>query len=386
MNIAIRAKIIISFSFLTIFSLHATRIYQKSLPEFIQDYPATNFLQCTHNYAFEHNTFPLYSHVSQKLFPPAGYHADIFIFQVLQATAYFDQSNYVFINNCFLQETQIRDLNFFQNQKYIDQEINPINVKVHGTVAIIFHLYPSCYAHWMLDIFSQLAMLELNKIAYDYLCIPYYEKFMQESLDLWHIDRKKIIPLQQGMHIQADAIIMMTSVSRADVIASCSNYYVDFLLRYTRNKLLNGVKSLNLKQQFAEKIFISRKDAGGKRAIPNEDEVFELFKPLGFVRYELRGLSVAEKIALFAQAKTIVSFVGSGSTNIIFCQPGTHYIEITQKMVEASYFFIADSFNLQYSSIDDSTCYDLYYGLPSSPAAALSLDRVKEFISQHPDL
>ena len=375
---------IVALALLAITSLQATRIYQKSMMEFMADFPQASYLQCTKNYCSSYAPFPLYQELAQRFFPSKINFNDIFIMNIPNATAYFDKSDYVFINNCFIKEIQVKDLNFFQGKDFTEQDVAQNVIKIPGRVAIVAHLYSDCYGHWLFDVLSQLSLLDLHNVEYDYLCIPYGENFMQESLDLFHIDRRKIIPLTVGMCIQADVIILPTSTSQENVHAQCANYFVDFLLQYTRKKMLESIKNIVFKRDFPEKIFISRKS--GRRAVPNEDEVFELFKPLGFCRYELGKLPVAEQIALFYNAKIIVSFAGSGGANILFCKPKTHYIEITQKMVEATYFFIADKLDIKYSSINDSTVADLLRGSPLSSSASLSLYCVKKFLKEHPEL
>lgn len=381
----VRSVLLLKLVFFGSAFLEASRIFQRSLSDFVKEFPQSSYLQCTNNYSFNHAPFPLYQdHVNY--FPSQGGHIDMFILQVPQGAALFDKTGYVYVNDSFVKETQMGGLNFFNGSDYIDQEAQTDILKISGRVAIVSRLYPYCYGLWFFEILSQLALLEVYGVEYDYLCIPYYEKFMQESLDLWGIDRSKIIPLVTGASIQADVIIMPTSVSGCKVPPSgLVNHYVDFLMKHIHDKILAGVKALNLEAEYPEKIFISRKDAGGKRAIPNEDEVFALFEPLGFKRYELARLSVAQKISLFNNAKTIVSFLGSGSTNIMFCKPGTHYIEITQKMVEATFFYVGEIFGLKYSAIDDSPGLEVHHG-PWTAPVPLSMDKVKEFLAEHPNL
>lgn len=382
----LQSMYVLLFAFIMVMPLQAQRIYQQSMLEFMQEFPEARYKQCTNQYEFNHAPFPLYQEFSQSYFPAKGHHNDVFIMEVPNGKAYVDRHGYVHINNRFIKETQIKHLNFFNGQEYIDQN-DCHNVKVvSGRVAIVTHLYPYCYGLWIFDVLSQLALLEIHNVEYDYLLIPYGAPHLQETLDIWGIDRSKIIPLYLDVEIQADMIIKPTSVSNDDVSVVCTNYYIDFLLDHVRNKMLKGLESRNVGCDFPEKIFISRNDAGGRRAIPNEDDVFALFEPLGFRRYELTSLSMAEKILLFHNAKKIVSFIGSGSTNILFCKPGTHYIEIMQKMVEATFFYIADSFQLKYDVIDDSTYYDLVNGSPWAPSAPVSLDTVRAFLSDHPGL
>lgn len=308
---------------------------------------------------------------------------DIFIFRVPQATAFFDKTGYVYINNCFIEETQLKNIHFFDDKQYLEQNITQPCHKVSGTVAIISHLYPKCYSLWFFDVLSQLALLEIHNIAYDYLIIPCDQPFMKDFLILWGLDPAKVISLRTGIHIQADTIIFPTSTSRTKQCISCSNYYIDFLLKYIRKKLLKNLNIEQTIQNMPEKIFISRNDAHGKRAIPNENEIFALFEPFGFKRYCLTNLSVSEKILLFHHAKCVVSFVGSGSCNIMFCQPSTQYIEITHKMIEATFFFLADMFDVNYHTINASTIADLATSNPWIASETFPISYVQKFLNDN---
>ncbi|HSW76618.1 MAG TPA: glycosyltransferase family 61 protein [Candidatus Saccharimonadales bacterium] len=374
--------------FIIVSQIYTTRIKQVSVFDFIKEFPQATCLQCTHKYSFNMTPYPLYPQVDQNFFPSKGFFTDMFIMQVPQGTAYLhDGSGDVFLNNCFIKETQIKDMNYFAGPEFDIADISNI-VTIPGRVAVISHIFPECYGHWIFDVLGQLALLEKHNIEYDYLCVPYHTKYMKEALDLWGIDRNKIIPLSQKLCIQADTIIMPTSVTQTEIrVGKNANYNVDFLLKHVSQKLLAGAMCSKNTHTFSEKVFISRKDAiRGRRVVSNEDEIFALFEPLGFKRYELTLLSLAQQIELFNNAKTIVSFVGSGSTNIIFCKPGTHYIEIVQKMVDATFFYVSDIFKLQYSFINNSTIPDLLYGHQHSQEDPFPLDKINFFLSQHPDL
>lgn len=385
----ITLKKIITACLMLVLSMNATtRIKQISLSKFVKKYPKTHIIQCTKEERCNVGVYPLYPQETET-FPENVYFSNIFIAVVPNGTVYFecrDHGTYFFINNYFIKETQIKDITFFEDQEYIEVNEQHPTVKLPGRVAIISHPYPYCYGHWFLDVLSQLALLEIHNIEYDYLCIPYHKKYMQETLDLWGIDRSKIIPLFLDINLQADTIIFPTSITNTLGHNLRSNYCLDFLIHNVSQKILSSPHLQHNPTQHAEKIFISRKDARGKRAIPNEDEVFALFKARGFKRYTLTSLSITEQIALFQNAKTIVSFLGSGSTNIIFCKPGTHYVEICQTMVEATFFCLSKQFSLQYKAIDASTHDDFLYGDPWSPPAPINLQIIEDFLQEHPDL
>lgn len=363
--------------------VHSTMITQIALSKFIQKYPAIKHIQCTQKMHVEMNRFPLFSTTEEKYFPSKVNFLPISIIEVPKGLAYFDVNGYVFLNNCFIKEMQIKHLNFFNNRESIEVFTGNNGIKVKGRVAIISHLYPYCYGHWIFDVLGQLALLEMHNIAYDYLCVPYYKPFMKESLELWGIDSSKIIPLTLKTSLLADTIIMTTPVTQTDVLVFNSNYNIDFILRYVSQKLLSKLALSIELNKFSEKIFISRKDAGGKRSMPNEDEIFSLFEAVGFKRYSLATLPFVQQIALFHNAKSIVNFVGSGGVNTIFCKPGTHYIEISQKMVDATFFYVADMFKLQYSCINNSTIEDIIGNAIWAPGTNIPVQLVKDFLAQH---
>ncbi|MCX5924309.1 MAG: hypothetical protein NTZ68_02710, partial [Candidatus Dependentiae bacterium] len=220
-------------SFLIFSSVFAQRIQQVSISNFIKEFPEATCIQCTHKYFFDMKPYPLYPEVDQNYFPSKGYFTDMFIVSAPLGKAYLDDgSGYVFVNNCFIKESQIKDMNYFSGQQFDVSEASNV-VKVAGRVAVISHLFPDCYGHWMFDVLGQLALLEIHNVQYDYLCVPYHCKFMKETLDLWGIDRSKIIPLTQKLCIQADVIITATSVTQTEIkVGKNANYNVDFLLKH----------------------------------------------------------------------------------------------------------------------------------------------------------
>lgn len=362
--------------------LEARRIYPKNIAEFMQLYPQTKLIQCTENKAFEYRPFPLYQEHSDTCFPSKGFHNDISIIEVPNGVAYIDKGRYVFVNDIFLKETQVKNIEPFGGSQYIQRDDLESVQKVSGRVVVLNHVWVSMYFHWLADILGQLALLEINNIEYDYIWVPYHAKHMKETLDIWGIDPAKIIPLSLDQAITADTLIVPTSVGQNDVlIIDHVNYYPDFILKYVRDKILDGMKKRTPSKKFSSKVFISRKLA--TRAVPNEDEIFALFEPFGFERYELTLLSVEEQISLFHNAESIVAFMGSGSTSIMFCRPGTMYTEIIQSFVDATFCFVCDIFNLKYNCINASSYDDLINGNPCSLGRPLPLDIIEDYINTH---
>ena len=76
------------------------------------------------------------------------------------------------------------------------------------------------------------------------------------------------------------------------------------------------------------KIFISRDDAPARKLI-NAEEVFMALQ--GWETITLTSMSTKKQIELFSSASHVISTHGAGLTNLLWCQPGTKVIEISQK-------------------------------------------------------
>jgi len=369
------------------------KIKQVSVAEFTQLNPDAEIVQCTQNYSYNFKQYPLYQEHMQSRFPNQGIFRDTYIISTPNGVANLYEDTYwgvpglVFINDCFIKECQIKNISPFWYGRTDTISINstPLPIELDGSVAISWHLFPNCYGHFILDVLCQLALLEIHNIQYDYLCIPCSHPFMQDLLDLWGIDSDKIIPFEHNIQIKADKIIVPTAVTQTPQVIWFTNYTMDFLIKYVREKLLKNINQKAINQNFSKKIFISRKDSK-LRSIANEDQIFKEFETRGFQRYELSRLSIEEQILLFSNADEIVSFVGSGSTNIIFSKPGTKYIELIQTMVDATFFFLADIIQLEYYYIDDSTYNDFVSGNQNSSGREFSLEKIQDFLLKNPEL
>ena len=69
---------------------------------------------------------------------------------------------------------------------------------------------------------------------------------------------------------------------------------------------------------YPEKIFVSRKST--KRRAYNETELWDVAKKYRFVKVYPEELSMAQQMALFNNAKTIIAANGAALSNLIFCQ------------------------------------------------------------------
>lgn len=295
---------------------------------------------------FNFKPFPLSIDYSKQ--PNQGFLFPIFILTIPNGIVQGIQG-LVLINNQCIDEMIWRDCSSFcmSSHKIPSENI----ILVSGKVAVLTQPAHENYFHWMTEILARLAFLEKEGVDYDYVYVPQKSKFMRETLQMWGIPEEKIIaPTSEDFAIQADELILPSLVSNSNHgWTQFVNYIRPELVEYVKNKLL----SVAQKQQFVDmpkRIFISRKDAPFRKII-NEDEVFAQFEPYGFVRYELSKLSVVEQIMLFHQAEIIVSPQGTGLANSIFCTPDTKIIELFQGLCDCTFWYISQTFNLNYTPI-----------------------------------
>ena len=83
--------------------------------------------------------------------------------------------------------------------------------------------------------------------------------------------------------------------------------------------------SYSSKKEFPKRIFISRKNASGRRKF-NEGEIIQMLSEFGFEVVFPETLSVADQISLFSQAELIIGGSGAAFSNLLFCNNQTKAI------------------------------------------------------------
>jgi hypothetical protein len=214
---------------------------------------------------------------------------------------------------------------------------------VHGTIAVLAQGGCGNYYHWMLELLPRFAILEESKIHYDYIYTQVRFDFMKESLTLLGVDLNGVIPANKDRYIQADRLVVPS-------VASPFGYATPFAIDFLRTKFIPLAQKTIDSSNFSKRVFISR-NKNSIRRIKNEEEVFKLFEPYGFVKYELENLSILEQVALFYHAEIIVGEHGAGLANIVFCQPETQVVEIFQARYDAMYWYLSQQVGLRYTFV-----------------------------------
>ncbi|WP_078063053.1 glycosyltransferase family 61 protein [Solirubrum puertoriconensis] len=236
--------------------------------------------------------------------------------------------------------TQPEHNNIFRQQWFLEP------TRIEGTVCSLLSgggAASGNYYHWLIDSLPRLHLLQeaglLSSVDY-FLVYNRNHGFVRESLAHLGIGPERIIDVETHRHVQATQLIATTSVRGS------GNHVPQWAANYLRQAFLPADAALA--SRFGPLVYISRRDAS-VRQTRNEAEVEKLLHGYGFETHVLSPYSFAEKVALFAGARIIVSPVGAGLTNLVFCPNGSDLVELfPEHFVVADYLDLATKAGMHY--------------------------------------
>lgn len=418
-------KYVLWLSILFMTEINCNKFEIKSLHEILPNHPEIEYIKCHDAQPFHYEPFPI--SIFPEIQPHEGLFAQTFILKIPNGRVYTSHG-WTIVDDSIIEESIAPYWSHATQMDLLQKNPPPQVQKICGRVAVITTIFDNCYAHWIANILSRLALLEMNHIEYDWLYVAHDQPFMKESLALWGIDPAKIItPFGQHVYIQADELIVPshmgmraplphqyplnwiplhvysnhwnvdpTLIKIAGRITNpaidtpllesvplqnyflrltplCANYFDIQRTEYIKNKFVPLTQSKDYK--FSKKVFISRNDAPCRKMI-NEDEIFTLFEEKGFKRYILSQMSFLEQVALFHEAETIVAAHGSALYNLIFCKRGTNVIEIFQKRSDSSLYYFSQIAHLDYRYIQTTE----FENINGNESTDVPINIVQDFI------
>lgn len=245
---------------------------------------------------------------------------------------------------------QPEDNNIFRQRYFIPP------VPVAGTVCNLLSgggAGTGNYSHWLLDSLPRLHLVReaglWDSIDY-FLVYDRHNGFVRETMALLGVGPERLLDVQTHRHLRAEQLVVPSAVRGR------GRHFPTWAFEFLRTAY--GPARQAVTRTFSPLVYINRRDAAVRR-VTNEAEVQALLQPYGFETYQLSALSLAEKAALFAQARVIVSPVGAGLANIGFCTPGAVLIELLPH-----HFVVPDFLEMS------SRLGVRHYPLISAPAAA----------------
>jgi len=101
----------------------------------------------------------------------------------------------------------------------------------------------------------------------------------------------------------------------------------------------------------SRRLLISRRDSQWRR-IGNEAEIVDVLRPLGFEVIVPGELAFADQIAAFRDATHVIAPHGAGLTNVLWCAPGTHVLEVFHPHYGTwAYAMLKDVLGLDYATL-----------------------------------
>ena len=298
---------------------------------------------------------------------------------------------------------------------FSQEELPPLE-KIDGTVAVLSGLSGNVYFHWMVDILPRLEILRDRGVNFEeidwFLINSYQQEFQRETLRILGIPTEKILESDRHPYLQANKLIVPSypgdlgwlpkwalefhrreflNVEQASCLFPKKPGFLEkpgFWGGFSHpGQTLGGDKTNSYPDtaRYPERIYISRNQARYRRVL-NEDEVISLLSKYDFVKVVPESMSWEEQIALFANAKAIVSPHGSGLTNIMFCQPGTTVIELfSPHYIRHYYWVISQQLGLEhyYLKGEGFPCYpirELMYPNPLTEDILINLNYLEEMM------
>lgn len=198
-----------------------------------------------------------------------------------------------------------------------------------GELAVLSSPYCNNYYHWLFDTLPRLEAEVCQ--GQSKLYVHQYRPFQRETLRILGIDPVRLVAAESHPFVRADLLLVPSlpfpplpappSVWRLPVVSAAA-------CRFLRQELAPRAMraaAAGMPRAGKRRLFIRRQ---GARAIVNQGEVWKMLERQGFSEVALESLSVAEQIAVFAQAEVVVGVHGAGLSNVVFCRPGTRVVEM----------------------------------------------------------
>lgn len=167
------------------------------------------------------------------------------------------------------------------------------------------------YSHWLTAHLPKLLLLKARGTLGDVLLPPERPAFVDDSLRLFGMDPSAFQTFDPTRPLNvAELTVMETDRFRPE------------LLQLVRQNLPGrGPESVH------RRVFVSRSKCE-RRKLVNEAAVWPLLERAGFERVYMEDLDFDEQVALMRETAVLFAPHGAGLTNMLFCPPGTHVVEV----------------------------------------------------------
>jgi hypothetical protein len=174
------------------------------------------------------------------------------------------------------------------------------------------------YYHWMMDLMPRLRLFQMAGLSFDEIDHFFVNStklpFQRETLKLAGIPASKIVETETVEYFSCDELYVPSMPNR---------------IGFPRRWMTDYLESIVPKNASAtpDKIYIDRRDSK-VRVMLNNDVFAKFLEDLGFKLLVPSEQTFQETVSWFRGAKMIVAIHGAALTDLAFCAPGTHVLEI----------------------------------------------------------
>jgi hypothetical protein len=193
---------------------------------------------------------------------------------------------------------------FVKRQKFF-----PRIVECPGTVFSMIGDDAENLYHWTFDVMPRLRLVDHVRRAQVRVLARLRHPFHRASLEAAGFSPESIIPAESMTFYRVEELLAAKVVKgvTADNLANAREIYL---------KAANSIPTAKTRGR----LYISRARATSRRIL-NEDVLLRIIEPHGFKPVFMETLSLAEQLALFRDAETIISPTGAALAHLHLCRP-----------------------------------------------------------------
>jgi hypothetical protein len=171
----------------------------------------------------------------------------------------------------------------------------------------------------------RLSKNNLNINDFDCLLVESLKYETQKEIyDLFEVNLKKFLSLNEHKHVQSDELYFFSSYYQPDIDA----------LFWVKNTILRKIKPVKTGNR---KLFISREDCLTKRVQNSNEELYNILSKYNFEIIKPEKMSFEEQVVTFYNSNFVIGAHGGALGNLMFCSTQTNVIELRSKHLAGSF-------------------------------------------------
>ena len=214
-----------------------------------------------------------------------------------------------------------------------------------GSYALGFTPVSSNYSHWITEVLPfWITYADRLKPMGVKLLLGTVSNFQEQALAVLGIEPGDVVKIGPG-RLRVEHLYL---TSPMEVGAPAS------LVRDAAEKLVQQLGGY-AREEDRRRLFLSRSDATTRRLL-NEQQITRRLARYGFSIVRCSELSFVEQVKLLASASAVVGIHGAALSNVIFCKPGTKFLELFPEFcVHPHYRLLAHRAGVRYGFLQGTS-------------------------------